>query len=193
MRAALASRTGAAYHMRMNSSLVMTILGADRPGLVGRLSSVIADHGGNWLESRMAHLGGHFAGILRIQVPADREQALLAALQALDADGLAVRAHQDRDAAQAGGRMLATVEVLGQDRPGIVRQISLVLAQQKVNVEELTTNCEHGAMSGENIFRAVAKVQLPEDCTIGQLRQAVEQIAADLMVDVAVMPSRATP
>lgn len=169
----------------------MTFIGADRPGLVGRLSSVIAEHGGNWLESRMAHLGGQFAGILRIEIPADREAGLLAELGALEAAGLAVRAHKDDAAAPARGQTLATVEVIGQDRPGIVRQISLVLAQQKANVEELTTNCEHGAMSGENIFRAVAKVQLPDSVTISQLRQAVEQIAADLMVDIAVMPSRA--
>jgi glycine cleavage system regulatory protein len=175
----------------MNSSLVMTIIGADRPGLVGRLSSVIAEHGGNWLESRMAHLGGYFSGILRIEVPAAREAELVTALEALKADGLSVRTHKDDARASDAAQTLATVEVIGQDRPGIVRQISLVLAQQKVNVEELTTNCEAGAMSGENIFRAVAKVQLPASCTISQLRQAVEQIAADLMVDVAVMPSRA--
>lgn len=175
----------------MNASLVMTLIGADQPGLVGRLSSVIAEHGGNWLESRMAHLGGHFAGILRIEIPPAREPDLLAALRSLDADGLSVTAHRDHEAGRtAAAGTLARLEVVGQDRPGIVREISLVLARQKVNVEELTTECEHGAMSGEAIFRATATVRLPETCPIGQLRQAVEQIAADLMVDAAVMPSR---
>jgi glycine cleavage system regulatory protein len=169
----------------------MTIIGADRPGLVGRLSSVIAEHGGNWLESRMAHLGGHFAGVLRIDVPATRENELVAALHALQAEGLSVVSHKGGSAQASASGTLATVEVVGQDRPGIVRQISLVLAQQKANVEELTTACEHAAMSGENVFRAVAKIQLPESTTIGQLRTALEQIAADLMVDVAVMPARA--
>src|SRR5262249_46381248 len=106
-------------HVRMNSSFVLTVIGTDRPGLVGRLSSTIAEHGGNWLESRMAHLGGHFAGILRIEIAAARESSLLAALQSLDADGLEVRAHRDSAAARAGGGAPATVEIIGQDRPGI--------------------------------------------------------------------------
>ena len=176
----------------MNTSLVMTIIGADKPGLVGRLSSAIADSGGNWLESRMAHLGGHFAGILRVQISPAQEQKLLAALQALESEGLSVRAHTDHAPAPAIVRTLAKVEVVGQDRPGIVRRISQVLAQQQVNVEELTTCCESAPMSGESMFRATATVQLPESCTLGQLRQALEQIAADIVVDVAVMPARAS-
>ena len=87
--------------------------------------------------------------------------------------------------------MLATVEVIGHDRPGIVRQISHVLAQHQVNVEELMTNCESAAMSGEMLFRATATatVRLPKTCGLSQLHQALDQIAADLMVDITVKPS----
>jgi glycine cleavage system regulatory protein len=173
----------------MNTTFVLTVIGADRPGLVGRLSAAVADHGGNWLESRMAHLGGQFAGIVRVGVPADREAALLTTLQGLETDGISVRAHKDTVSAPSTGT-LATLEVVGQDRPGIVRQISLLLASHKVNVEELETHWEHAAMSGEMLFTARAEVRLPATCTVSQLRQALEQIAADLMVDVAVMPVR---
>jgi glycine cleavage system regulatory protein len=175
--------------MDMNVSYVMTVIGTDRPGLVGQLSAAIADHGGNWLESRMAHLGGQFAGILRIEVPAAQEQKLLTALQSLATHGLAVSAHKTTKAVPAG-RTLATVELVGHDRPGIVCQISQVLAQHQVNVEELDTHCDSAPMSGEMLFRAVATVQLPPTCTLGQLRQALEAIATDMMVDIAVMPSR---
>ena len=175
----------------MHVSLVMTVISADRPGLVGRLSAVIADHGGNWLESRMAHLGGQFAGILRIQVPAEKEQPLLAALRSLDAQGLSVSVQRDSAAAMpAAARRLATVELVGQDRPGIVRQISQVLAQHQVNVEELVTHCASAPMSGEMLFHATATVQLPESFPLASLRTALEQIASDLMVDISVMPER---
>ena len=173
----------------MNTSLVMTIIGVDRPGLVGRLSAVVADHNGNWLESRMAHLGGQFAGILRVQVPADQEQNLLAALDALETQGLSVRTQKDPSSQTAPTlRALASVEVVGHDRPGIVREISQVFAKHHVNVEELVTRCESAPMSGELLFHANATVQLSQSYTIGQLRQALEEIAADLMVDIAVMP-----
>ncbi len=176
----------------MNVSLVMTVIGTDRPGLVGRLSAVIAEHGGNWLESRMAHLGGQFAGILRIQVPAIQEDALMSALQTLDSHGLSVRVQRDSAAvvAPAARRRLAVIELVGHDRPGIVRQISQVLAQHQVNVEELVTRCDSAPMSAEMLFHATATVQLPESFPLARLRAALEQIAADLMVDISVMPER---
>jgi glycine cleavage system regulatory protein len=174
--------------MSLNVSLVMTIIGADRPGLVSRLSAVVAEHGGNWLESRMAHLGGPFAGILRIQVPSENEAPLVAALRALATQGLSVYAQRDTVAVTTAPHRLAVVEVVGHDRPGIVRQISEVLAQHQVNVEELTSHCESAPMSGEMLFRATATVQLPESCPLRKLQAALEHIATDLMVEVNIVP-----
>jgi glycine cleavage system regulatory protein len=170
----------------MNSTLVMTIIGVDHPGLVSRLSTVIADHGGNWLESRMAHLGGHFAGILRIELPAEQETQLLAALRALEPQGITVHTHADSAAPAATPGQLVTVTVVGHDRPGIVRQISQTFAQLRVNVEDLASHCESAPMSGETHFHATATVQLPATCTLDQLRQALEEIATELMVDIHV-------
>jgi glycine cleavage system regulatory protein len=175
----------------MNSTLVMTILSADRPGLVSQLSSVIAEHGGNWLESRMAHLGGHFAGILRIELPAEQEPKLLAALRALESQGITVHTHADSAAAPATPGQLVTVTVVGHDRPGIVRQISQVFAQLRVNVEDFASHVESAPMSGESHFHATATVQLPATCTLAQLRQSLESLATDLMVDINVRQSPA--
>jgi glycine cleavage system regulatory protein len=170
----------------MNVLLVMTVIGADRPGLVDRLSTVIADQEGNWLESRMANLGGQFAGILRVQVPAARKGALLEQLAALDADGLKVLVHDDRPAAavSASTGTLARLEVVGHDRPGIIREISQVLAGLDVNVEDLATATESAPMAADLLFRARAKVHLPEGCSLDDLQQALETIASDLMVDL---------
>ncbi|MBM3859300.1 MAG: ACT domain-containing protein [Verrucomicrobia bacterium] len=172
----------------MHISLVMTIIGADRPGLVGRLSAAIAEHGGNWLESRMAHLGGQFAGILRVDLPADNESKLLNALRTLDAQGLSVHVQRDSAAPSAASRNLAVIELVGHDRPGIVRQISQILAEHQVNVEELVTHCASAPMSAEMLFHATATVRLPESFPLARLRAALEEIASDLMVDISVMP-----
>ena len=169
----------------MQVSFVMTIIGRDRPGLVGELSAVIADHGGNWLESRMAHLGGQFAGILRVQLPAENETKLLTALHRLETQGLSVRAESDRSIAAPAACKAGTIEVVGHDRPGIIRQIAQVLTAQQVNVEELTSTVESAPMSGEMLFHATARVQLPA-AGLASLQQALEQIAADLMVDIKI-------
>src|SRR5437667_6583717 len=123
----------------MQLSLVMTIIGPDRPGLVDSVASRVTENGGNWLESRMSRLGGHFAGILRVEVPGEREQSLIQALKGLEKEGLSVVVHSDRAQTASADKELSLLEIVGQDRRGIVRQISRVLASHGVNVEELET------------------------------------------------------
>jgi glycine cleavage system regulatory protein len=168
----------------MQTPLVMTVLGADRTGLVESLASLVAEHGGNWLESRMCRLGGEFAGILRIDVPADRQPALIQAVERLQERGLSVVVRPDSSGAPSGQHSLMTLDLVGQDRPGIVRQITSALAARGVNVEELSTECSSAPMSGETLFRAKACLLVPDACDPHALRVTLEKIAADLMVDV---------
>jgi len=165
----------------------MTIIGQDRTGLVESVASIIADHGGNWLESRLCLLGGHFAGILRIEVPAEQQAALTRALEALQSQGISVAAYPDQPvtAAPANARALTSLEIVGYDRPGIIREISHALASHGVNVEELTSECVSAPMSGETLFKAKASLHLPPGCRVAALRGQLEEIAADLMVDIS--------
>jgi glycine cleavage system regulatory protein len=169
----------------MQRSLVMTIIGEDRPGLVESVANLVAEHGGNWLKSRMSRLGGQFAGILRVEVPEEKEQSLLDALKRLDAQGLSVLIHADKPKPAATKRPLSVLDITGQDRPGIIREISRALANFDVNVEELNTECVSAAMSGEALFKAHATLNIPESCNLPELLKTLEKIAADLFVDVS--------
>src|SRR5947209_445661 len=113
----------------MQLSLVMTVIGPDRPGLVDAVSGLVAEHGGNWLESRMSRLGGQFAGILRVEIPAVKKPAFVRAMKALEAQGLTVVAHSDQPASADLDAAFVLLEIVGQDRPGIVHQISHALAR----------------------------------------------------------------
>jgi len=169
----------------MNVPLVMTLIGPDRPGLVELVAGIIADHHGNWLESRMCQLGGKFAGVLRAGVPHQQEESLVRALSELEARGLTVVVHADRSEPVLGEHALAALEIVGQDRPGIVRQISRALADQRVNVEEFRSECTSAPMSGETLFKAQARVQIPHTCDLAGLQQELEKIAGDLLVDIS--------
>lgn len=163
----------------------MTIIGKDRPGLVDSVASLVAKHEGNWLESRMSRLGGHFAGILRADVPQSQEPSLLVALKKLEADGLHIVVHTDAAKPAPVRKPLSVLEIVGQDRPGIIRDISHALAGFGVNVEELHTECVSAAMSGEMLFKARATLSIPESCNLAELLKKLEKIAADLFVDVS--------
>jgi glycine cleavage system regulatory protein len=173
------------------TSLVLTVLGVDRPGLVETLARVVSEHGGNWIESRMAHLAGHFAGILRVEVDASRADALAAALRELGASGLESIVHPDASAASTTAPVVL-LDLVGQDRPGIVREISHVLVAHGVNVEELHTECVAAAESGQQLFRAKARLRLPAGVSMTALRTALEAVTADLMVDVELAGDEST-
>jgi len=163
----------------------MTVIGPDRPGLVGSVAALVAECGGNWLESRMSRLGGQFAGILRVEVPSENESPLVAALRKLESRGLTVVVHPDQpNPTPVPGRQ-SVLEIVGQDRPGIVREIAHALASFGVNVEELQTECASAAMSGETLFKAHARLSIPEACDAAQVRQQLEKIAADLIVEIS--------
>jgi glycine cleavage system regulatory protein len=168
----------------MQNALVMTVIGPDRPGLVESVATLVSQHGGNWLESRMSRLGGQFAGILRVDVPVGQAGELARALQSLASKGVSVVIHPDRAPATPTGSELRRIELVGQDRPGIVQQISRALAGHGVNVEELETECVSAAMSGETLFKAIAKVSVPAGCDVPALQADLEKIAADLIVEI---------
>lgn len=171
----------------MRTPLVMTVIGQDRPGLVELVARLVAQHDGNWLESRMCRLGGKFAGLLRIEVPFEQEATLRTALAGLERQGLTVVVHPDRAAVP---RMSASarIELVGQDRPGIVREIAAVLAARGINVEELTTERVSAPMSGEALFKAQAALLLPEGCDRTALQDELERIAGNLMVEIEFVP-----
>jgi glycine cleavage system regulatory protein len=168
------------------NDLVVTLIGPDRPGLVESLAKRVAAHGGNWVESRMAHLAGQFAGILRVEVPPESLPALQAALAELEKDGLRVVAQSGADPDTAGSRAME-FEAVGQDHPGIVRNISEVLRRHGVNIEELTTDQVSAPMAGGLLFRAKARLHVPAGTDADRLRADLEKIADDLMVDLTLV------
>jgi len=163
----------------------MTIIGPDRTGLVESVARAVADHGGNWLESRMCRLGGEFAGILRIELPVEKRQTLLDALQALQGHGLTVVVRPDEATTATTKGRQTKLEIVGHDRPGIVREITSALARANVNVEEFSSECVSAPMSGETLFKAAARLQLPERCDLSALKTDLEKIADDLLVDIS--------
>lgn len=169
------------------ATLVLTAIGDDHAGLVRALSGVVADHNGNWETSRMAHLAGKFAGIVMVTVPDDDVDALVADLEPLRERGLLeVSAELSAPALRATGQPRITLELVGLDRPGIVRDVSDVLAKRNVNIEELETETVSAPMEGGTIFKARATLTLPDMVSVDYLTEAFEDLAGQLMVDIEI-------
>lgn len=167
----------------MNESVVMTVLASDRTGIVKQLSETIADHGGNWLESRMARLAGQFAGILRIECDAAKMMGLVQALEALSEEGISIQVKREA-VAEIPKQAMLTLDVVGNDRPGIVKALSAAIAEAGANVEELHTALESAPMAGHPLFHAVGVVSLPQMLSMEALVESIESLGEDLAVTV---------
>lgn len=168
------------------TKLVLTVLGDDRPGLVDALSGLIEAHDGNWEQSRMAHLANKFAGILLVTLPDNRVQPLTHALRMLASEhhlNIAVESSQDEGQTPNNARV-KRLALVGQDHPGIVHDISHALAAHEVSVEELESTTESASMAGGSLFRARLSLRVPERVTDDDLREILESLADEIMVDV---------
>jgi glycine cleavage system regulatory protein len=169
--------------------LVLTVIGDDRAGLVTALADVVTAHDGNWEDSQLAELAGKFAGIVVVGVPAERVDELTAALGELDGM-LEVSAHPGIEdlagvSEDAGSRRL-TVDLLGNDHPGIVREVSSVLSRHELSIETMTTGTREAPMAGGLLFEAHVVVRVPAESDTAALRADLERLAAELLVDIAV-------
>lgn len=161
------------------ASLILTVIGPDRPGLVRALSAAVAARGGSWLESRMARLAGQFAGIVLVDAPA----GLLDDLRTLESQGLRIITQDVGPIPEPASGQRMTLEVVGNDRPGIVRDVTQVLAECGLNIEELATDVSSGSFSGGTLFRAQAVLRAPSEAAIEAARTGLEELGNELMVE----------
>ena len=169
----------------MNARVILVVTGSDRPGLTKALADTVHAAGGNWLESHLSRLGGKYVGSVLVELDAAALPALEAEVRKVDASGLRVSVVAADQETLNGGDTL-TVELVGQDHPGIVREVTAVLAALGVNIDSLTTSTEHGAWSGEPLFRAEARVSLPQGVDRDEVQAALEAISGEVMVDFTV-------
>ncbi|MEO0508264.1 MAG: ACT domain-containing protein [Verrucomicrobiota bacterium] len=169
----------------MDSVLVLTISGQDRAGLVEQLAEVIAAHNGNWEHCRMAHLAGRFVGLLEVTVHGDHQQDLEVALRTIENLDVMIAAGATKSALQPLRQF--NLEVVGSDQPGIVRDVFKALAASGVNVEELSTRAFSAPSSGGQLFEAKARLACTAEVDREAIRQSLEQIAQDIMVDIKLL------
>jgi glycine cleavage system regulatory protein len=165
------------------ATFVLTVLGDDRPGLVSALSQPISAHGGSWERSQLSRLEGKFAGIVVVSVGHDRYDALVADLAALETQGLQL-AMERTDGSSRGEAVRLTLELLGDDRPGIVAEVSGALAALDVSIEELTTDVRDAPMAGGTLFEATAVLSAPATASAEALKAMLEGLADELMVEI---------
>jgi len=168
-----------------HTSLVVSVVGPDRPGIVSQVSDRAQGFGANWAGSRMASLAGQFAGIVHFEVAPEKAEPLAAALRGLESSGLRVGIAKSDGAPDLAGRRVVDLELVGDDRPGIIRDLSRNLAERGVSIEELHTQVVSGATAAKHLFKVAARLHVPNALPNDELRRGLEALASEMMVDIA--------
>lgn len=165
--------------------LVLSVVGSDRPGLTKALAAAVLSAGGNWLESHLSRLGGLYVGSVLVELAPDRHEGLRAAVAAVDAQGLEVRIAPALESTTTAGETLE-FSLVGQDRPGIVNQVTRAVSDLGANIETFETWLSTEAHSGAPLFHMEANLRLPQGLAAAKVQAALEAISGEIMVDVAV-------
>lgn len=167
----------------MSHQYVVTFIGDDRTGIVGQLSATIEKHGGNWLESQLSQLGGKFAGLILIELASGESDALEADLASMSGGQWSVRV---TPAGTLGERSEAnlTLELVGPDRPGIVREVSAALADSDINVITMESDVESAPFTGEPMFKATISAHVRESLSTADLSARLDAIAEAMTLDI---------
>ncbi len=162
--------------------VIVMAVGEDRPGLTQTLADAIVEAGGNWLESHFARLGGSYVGSVLVDLPSGGLPDLKRAASRMDAEGFHVSVEAAAAPKELSGRSLG-FELVGADRPGIVREVSAAIAGLGASIDWLETETEEGAWFGNLVFRARAEVIVPDTVSFDTLRAALEDISGEIVVD----------
>jgi glycine cleavage system regulatory protein len=154
--------------------LVLSVVGSDRPGLTKALAAAVLKAGGNWLESHLSQLGGLYVGSVLVELPLGREDALRAAVSAVDAEGLEVRMAPAAAPVEASGESFS------------FSQVTAVLSGLSANIESFNTRLSEEPHSGAPLFHLAANLRLPAGLSAAKVQDALEAISGEIMVDVTV-------
>ena len=171
----------------MKSYFVVTITCPDRPGIVERITETLVQHAANWEESRMARLGGDFAGMVLVSVAPDRAGPLAAALQALADEQMTVVVKPTQAAGDVSASgTLYELQLTGADHEGIVHKVSAYLASQGINVEAMETEVVLAPVSATPLFQMEAQIHVPSRLPLAELQGNLARIGDELGVDIEV-------
>lgn len=170
----------------MTQAILISFVAQDRPGVIDQVSAVVNECGGNWLESRMAHLAETFAGVVRVSVPDGKAERLQQQLSGLEDEGFQIMIRTVGAEVAAPGGALLDVEIVGPDAPGIVHEITHALATLGVSVEEMDSRIEGAPHGGGMLFYASLSARLPKGLSGDDFRDALESHAAALTVDLSI-------
>jgi glycine cleavage system transcriptional repressor len=183
--AAATTRKGAGA---MQTHVILTLTGPDRIGIVDELTGRVLERGGNVEASRMARLGGEFAVLMLVALPAGHADDLAPALSVLADRGYKLTVNPARPARPAPhpGWHAYRIEAEGADHEGIIHEVAHHLSERGISIEQIESDCRPASTSGVPLFSMTAEVVAPPDLAEQDWQPGLADLARRLNLEIAV-------
>jgi glycine cleavage system transcriptional repressor len=166
--------------------VILTGIGADRPGLVDEISRYVFERGGNVEDSRMVNLRGQFAIMMLV---GGNESALAKINSETEMLARESKLHVEAHPA-AAGRTSASADAMpyrltatAMDQSGLMHRVSHLLRELNVNIESAQTSLTAAPITGAPTFGMILTVSVPRATSITKLRDALGKLCDELNID----------
>ena len=173
----------------MNSSLMaVTVVGVDRPGIVAAVTRALYDLGCNLEDATSTILRGHFSMMLVVRPPEEVDAPAVEAslMGAAEEKRLVVTARAIDEGTADSPAPTHMVSVYGADRPGIVFQVTDLLAASGANITDLSSRLIDSG--DEPVYALMLEVAAPDGV---DLESALDELRASLGVELSAHPIEA--
>ncbi|UFS69311.1 ACT domain-containing protein [Geomonas sp. RF6] len=174
----------------MRRNIVFTLTGPDRVGLVESVTKLLLAHSANVESSRMARLGGEFAMLALVSLPAEKLPQIDRDLDALTANGYKVTTTPTEPgySATPRGWRAFQIEVEGADHEGIIHEVARYLSERGINIESMETGVTPAPITGTPLFNMTAIVAVPPALADRSWEVALQEAGNHLNVDITLSP-----
>jgi glycine cleavage system regulatory protein len=162
-------------------TLIIGLVGQDKPGLIDAVAQEVYNAKGNWLSSNFSHMAGQFAGFAEVQIPITSIDSLESALVKIP--DLNIQLYKG-DATNQSNHSVISIDVVGNDRKGIVQELSSTLNTFELNIVKFESHCESAPNWGSILFKAKAVIQVNDQFDLDELQETLEAIANDIVVEL---------
>ena len=168
------------------NSLIISVVGSDRSGIVSEISGIITSHGGNVEESRMTRLGSDFTIVMLVMVDSKWEESLVVTLQAIKELSIITKATESNTVITGEN---CQIFLNGADNEGIVNVISKYLSKKSMNILDMETHISNAPVTGTPLFNLMAITTIPSNIDLSEIQSDLSLIAQKLGVEITVNQS----
>ncbi|TKB56655.1 glycine cleavage system protein R [Ferrimonas aestuarii] len=158
---------------------ILSVVGEDSPGITEHLANILKQNSANWLDANLRRIGDRYAGIIELSLPKENVTSLKQDLTTLT--GLAIELQQVKPKAASQHQFL--VEIVGNDRPGIVAAVTQVINSQRANIDQLDSDLDVANHTGLPLFRLNVLLTADNEQQLDLIEQGLFALGDDLMVE----------